>query len=269
MAFSATLGAETPLDCSPLPGGESPAVHDLLARHQVLLLGELHGTDQAPALVAALACRALDVHQQVLVGLEIPPTEQERVERFLASPGRAQDRAALLSGGFWQRSYQDGRSSQAMADLLDSLRVLSQTAKIRVLLFDQTPAQGSRDQAMAERLAALIPKPLEGVVLVLTGNYHARLAIGTRFDPDFVPMGLHLQRARDDLEVVALDLTYSGGTAWICQPAPAGCGVLETGGNAQEPGLELLPDLDNGFFNGSFDLGPISASPPAVDHEPR
>ncbi|HVS66184.1 MAG TPA: hypothetical protein VMT85_22080 [Thermoanaerobaculia bacterium] len=256
-------------DCAELPGGDDPAVLELVTSARVVLLGEIHGTEQAPGLVGALACRAAGAGASTIVALELPPAEQERISRFLASDGGTAAQTALLAGELWQRSYQDGRSSRAMAGLLQTLRPLAQRGGLEVVLFDQQPAQGSRDEAMARRLAELIPSPLEGPVLVLTGNLHARVVAGVRWDPELVPMGLHLMRRRDDLEVVAIDLTSSGGTAWICQPDPDGCGKARLRGReGAEPGLSLSPVAEGFAYHGTFGLGSISASPPAVAEPP-
>src|SRR3546814_10718647 len=66
----------------------------------VLILGELHGSVQAPELTAALVER-LAAKSPVLLGLEIYAQEQQRSERFLASSGDASARDALLAGEFW------------------------------------------------------------------------------------------------------------------------------------------------------------------------
>ncbi|WAS91908.1 hypothetical protein [Nannocystis punicea] len=54
----------------------------------------------------------------LVLALEIPTTEQARIDRFLASSGDAAARAELVSGDFWTFPMQDGRRSQATVDLL-------------------------------------------------------------------------------------------------------------------------------------------------------
>ncbi|HVS12334.1 MAG TPA: hypothetical protein VMV46_00280 [Thermoanaerobaculia bacterium] len=257
-------GPALALDCPPLAGGDARELRALLARGRVVLLGEVHGTAEAPAAVAALACRALTTGVPVTIALELPETERARIERFLDSQGGAAARAALVAGDLWRQSQQDGRTSVAMADLLESLRRHRNAGELRAALFDRPSAQGSRDLAMAERLATLSDESRDRLTLVLTGNLHARIAAGAPWDPEFVPMGLHLRRLRSELDLIALDLTHEGGTAWICQGGASGCGPVGLRGTEDaEPGLELLPATAAGLFHGRFHLGPITASPPA------
>src|SRR6185436_14170191 len=92
------------------------------------LLGEIHGTCEAPRATLALARQSLPAR----IGLEIDVDEQPRIDAFL----RDGDRAALLAGPFWTRDFQDGRSSQAMAALLDDVRQLRLSgADLDVFLF--------------------------------------------------------------------------------------------------------------------------------------
>ena len=128
--------------CRPIPG-----LDPLLTHGRVLLLGEIHGTDQAPRFTLDVVCAAAAADLPVIVGLEIPTREQPLVDRFLASTGAPGDRPALLRGSHWQSDYQDGRGSAAMADLLDGLRRLRQQGrKVRVVLFD-SPGGGEIGRA--------------------------------------------------------------------------------------------------------------------------
>jgi len=86
------------------------------------------------------------------VALELTPAAKSGIETFLQSAGKLSDRKDLLSGSLWQQSYQDGRTSRAMADLLDGLaRLRREGHSVRVALFDAQPAGGgqARERAMA------------------------------------------------------------------------------------------------------------------------
>jgi hypothetical protein len=96
-AAPAHAASPRPPDCRPSAGLEP-----LLADRDALLVGEVHGTVESPAFFAETACAALAGGRAVTVALEIPVAEQARLEAFLASPGGAADRAALLTGAFWR-----------------------------------------------------------------------------------------------------------------------------------------------------------------------
>jgi hypothetical protein len=103
----------------------------------LLLVGEVHGTNEAPALIGDLACASATSGSPVVVALEIPIEEQTSLDNFLASKGSDADQAALLASQFWTRQPQDGRSSAAMLKLLHRLRSLRvEGTRISVLAVD-------------------------------------------------------------------------------------------------------------------------------------
>lgn len=240
-------------ECDPVPGAES-----LLRPGVVLLLGEIHGTQEAPAAVAGLVCAALNRGLGVTVGLEIPHVEQGVADAYLASSGAAEDQKLLLASAWWQRDYQDGRSSAAMFDLIRDLRVFAADAKgVRVILIDDPMSQRGRDAAMATRVEAAIDRRPRDLLIVLTGNVHNRLTPGRT-----EPMGLLLKEAKPGPEIISLNITHAGGTAWVC--TSGGCGVLNLRGEeAIDPGVELFPPSGENPYTGRLHVGGITASPPA------
>jgi len=243
-----------------------PGATQVVRPGTVVLLGELHGTAEAPRATGDLACHAVRTGAPVVVGLELPRAEQARLDAFLASGGGAEARAALLGGEFWRRDYQDGRTSRAMAELVERLRALRAAGgDVDVLAIDE-PAAEDRDEAMAAALAAAIAdaRP-EAIVIVLTGNLHNRLTRGNPWNPSYQPMGLVLSRRLPDAEIVSLELAHAGGTAWFCAGG-GGCGEQRVGGSAtaSETGIVLLPPEEREGTTGRYRIGPITASPPAV-----
>lgn len=71
-------------ECDAVPGTDS-----LFRPGVAILLGEIHGTNEGPATAAALACEAARLGYGVTVGLEIPITEEECLDRYMASEGSA------------------------------------------------------------------------------------------------------------------------------------------------------------------------------------
>lgn len=139
----------------------------------LLIVGELHGSDQAPALAAALVER-LAQQAPVRLGLEIYAQEQARIDTYLASNGNAEARAALLAGEFWQRPREksDGRRSRAMFALIEHLRVLQRGgAPVDVVAFDDVGFYGADrsgprcadGQTPAHRAARSCRRTLAGV----------------------------------------------------------------------------------------------------------
>jgi len=244
-----------------------------LVEGAVIFLGELHGTAEAPAFVGRAVELALHKGLSVTVALEIFGTESERVDAFLASGGDESDRAALLSGQFWQRSYQDGRASDAMLNLIEDLREhVAGGHTLRVVCFDRPGGRGfERERAMADALVTAIAEAPEDMTLVLSGDIHAKLARGAGRGIS-EPMALQVAERLPDTRILSLRLSYSGGTAWICGPGiPGGCGETEVVGRDPDttPHVVVNETPKLGGFNGEFHVGEIHAALPAVEeHRP-
>jgi uncharacterized protein (TIGR03067 family) len=246
--------------CPPIEG-----LDPLMRPGRILLLGEIHGTEESPAFALDVACHAARAKLPVIIGLELSPAEQERVDTFLDSMGTEADRNALLAGGTWQRSYQDGRNSRAMAELIDGARRLrSEGFNLRVALFDASGSGGGqqRDRRMGANLAAVATAAPEAMLIVLTGNQHSRVTRGTPRNSSYEPMGHVLANGTSHERVVALNVAHGPGSAWICAPD---CGTQRLGGRQGE--LRWTIEIDEATrpagHQGWYHVGGITASPPA------
>jgi hypothetical protein len=235
----------------------------------VVLLGELHGTQQVPHFIAQSVCQAAVQGVPVTVGLEIPDVNQERLQAFVASEGKEQDWAKLMESPFWRSPYPDGRNSDAVAYLLESLRKLrGQGLDVAVFAFDRPPLEGdAREEAMANTVLEVVGKSQKRAVLVVSGNLHPRQVKGLPWNPDYRPMGLRVADVFPN--VYSLDIAYDSGTAWICAVSgeqKLDCGVKPAKG--QDNGERYFVHLFNGRnkqgYHGIFYVGAVSASLPAV-----
>jgi uncharacterized protein (TIGR03067 family) len=252
--------------CEPIEG-----IQSLLAPGRVLILGELHGTVESLAFTGDVACHAAGAGLDVVVALELSPAAKSDIETFLQSAGMASDRQELLSGSLWQQSYQDGRTSRAMADLLEGLaRLRREGHSVRVALFDAQSRGGgqARERAMADNLAASIEASPEAMHIVLTGNAHSRVTKGSRRSPDYEPMGYLLSQTIGVGRLTSLNVSHAGGSAWVCTPD---CGVVRIGGHGSERRwtIEMDEATRPAGHHGWYGVGTVAASPPAVgEHEP-
>ncbi|MBK9654238.1 MAG: ChaN family lipoprotein [Rhodanobacteraceae bacterium] len=252
------------------PAGELQQLVDKASAHRVLLVGEVHGTSETPARVAELAAAMASEERPLIVGVEIWRTEQERIDRFIASAGTAEDRQQLLDGPFWQRSYQDGRSSVAMADLLQSLRALALKAPVRVLAFDLDPkdkpgTDAERDAQMAEALRTVLNQQPEVRALVLAGNFHTRIQEGAPWDPDHRFMGFLLSEFRP----YSIEIMGVSGSSWTCTGRTTDtCMARDMPANELQAGLQLGDEINARGHLGHWWLAQVSASPPARDPRP-
>lgn len=251
-------------DCGPAIAGSEP-----LMQAGLVMLGEMHGSNEIPAFVGGLACHAAVRGLEVHVGLELPLAELEALERFLA--GERSDATMLLQGEFWQRAEQDGRSSAAMLALLERIRVLKRAGvDVDAFAFDRAPQAtwNERDAAMAAEILARVEAEPDALVITLSGNLHSRATTGLPWDPAAVPMAQHVRAARPDART--LDLRHRGGEVWACwmDEERMQCGPMQTrspepGSELGAPAIELWPARGEYEYDGVYVLDHLSASPPA------
>jgi hypothetical protein len=214
-----------------------------------------------------------------VLGIELPAPEQAAIDAYVASRGQPPDRSALTASHFWQREAQDGRSSAAMVELIERIRVLRTLQHdIHLVAFDVPEEQaskpsdaGARDVAMSRNILAARDRFPTARFLVLTGGIHARTTVGVPWDAAFVPMGHHLAQALPKL--TSLEVQYPPGRAWVCSSARASdCGDKPVGATRQDlgdvPFLEMASTPSPEGYSGVFYAGHISASAPARNQAP-
>ena len=264
MSTASWAQSDQTLSC---PEPDVAGLAELLVPGTVVLLGEIHGTNESPQFLTRAVCLALQRGHSVTVGLELPHTEAPLVQEYLASSGAEASEQRLLGGAFWQRSYQDGRTSQAMLAVLQTLHAYrAMGLPVRVVLIDD-PARSSRDQVMRDQVVAALAAAPDDVMLVLTGNIHNRLTRGTRWDAAYEPMGYLLRQALPDQRLVSLNVAHQGGEAWVCL-SNAPCGVQQLGGKGEAAaGVVLYEASARGAYDGHYHVGRLTASLPAI--QPR
>jgi len=225
----------------------------------VILFGEYHGTAEAPRFFGDCVREFSARGQRPAVFLEMMASESVRLDDYLA--GRL-DEKALLQGAQWR--IEDGRSSQAMLDLLRLLREETAAKRVpKVIAFDQADGgpPATRESAMAANFLAAWPGT--GYTLVLTGNMHARLQPGAPWDAAFTPFAMRIRAKADKL--VSLDVRYLAGSAWSCTPqcGPDSMSDHVGGVNRSDtPAVKL--GVDDPAYSGTFFVGKVNASAPAA-----
>lgn len=252
-----------PSHCAPMPGTEK--LRDQ-RRADFVIMGEAHGTAELPDAFAGLVCAYAATGDPLTVGLEFLPAEQVSIDAYLASDGGDAAKRMLLASPAW--SIRDGRASQAILDLVESLRrIKSDHPDLAVILFDH-PSDGpgtsaAREKGMAERLLAAKRARPTAPVIALTSIGHAGKSAWTSFGPPFPAMSQHLPADR----TVAMAFDVMGGEIWACRPtdaAPEACGPRPV--MARNAALPRGLSMDNSRtgFDASISIGSVfSASPPA------
>lgn len=241
--------------CKPIPGAEM-----LWAKPttRFILVGEIHGTRETPAIFADLVCAAADGKRPIVVAIEHEVSEQPALDVFMASSGDAIAVRTLLADPDW--SGQDGRKSEAYLALIENLRRMKAEGRI-VGLVAMDPADDSRDRGMAEHIVAAARGLKSPLMLVYAGNIHMAK---TPPRPE-IPRGAASYLPEN--ETISILVTDKGGSIWNCQQS---CGVNANNPSTKMPrgitfGSAWLPGYDGELSTGA----PSTASPPAVNQLKR
>jgi hypothetical protein len=189
-------------------------LYQSLSAKRLIMLGEVHGTNEAPGTVYGLVSLWRRHGRQVAVALEWPEALQKDVDAAL----RSGDLDALAAHPFFRRKQQDGRTSTAMVELIGRLAKLDRVPVVCIDPDEADTAQ-ARDTAMAKQLTLGVRSHPGATVIALMGNWHAQRRKVAAKSPPFRPCGYEVTRmpkgALPGADVVALSLESAGGTAWV------------------------------------------------------
>jgi hypothetical protein len=260
--------------------GDSPGCTEvggidyLLKQRTLLLLGEMPGTVESPRFVADLLCNVVASGHTVAIALQLPEFESGALARYLESAGSREDREQLLTGARELALYRDGRFSEAMLGLVESIRSLrARGAEIAVTLFvpsgiDSLTRQklSAVERPMAEKIWYAATESEVDLFIVLAGLTHTRLIRGNLWDPEHQPMGWELAQWHTEWRLLSLALSHSGGNAWVCtsnQGIDCRAVPVQGGGWGEPNHVYIYGDVTETGYDGVYYVGEISSSPPA------
>lgn len=176
-----------------------------MAASRVVVVGDLHGTNESPAVFYDLACAFANDQgkERRFIGLELP----EKFDAYFMKPSESLE--AMLEDEFWNKMG-DGRHSAAMRAMVAQLMKmrLVRSGQVKLIALERRPI----DAAGAEKLVDLLSEESGSRALVFIGNAHARK---TRMRQQRVdPFALVLQKA--GMDVLALDALAGSGSWWTC-----------------------------------------------------
>jgi hypothetical protein len=184
--FLATLAraqnALPPSKPYPLPDGVQHTIANLAERSDVLILGEMHGTQETPAIAAALL-EPLTKQGYGILALEVPADQQAPLIAW------ATGKSSKIPW-FYSAPSEDGRGSAEMLALIRT--ALSPPFRWRLICFDESIGNAiqensfvNRDKQMANIFAAQ-RREIGGQAktVAICGNLHARTA--NYYPPDSV-----------------------------------------------------------------------------------
>ncbi len=182
---------------------------ELAARSNLLLLGEVHGTQEIPRLVLGLLDDLAALGYGGL-GMEFGTDGREALAAL--APGGS----GKLPPTFTLPEWQDGRRNAQMVSLLQ--RASSRPEDWQLLFFDDGflsagETGADRDRHMAESLIKQWSEDCVGrKVVAVCGNYHSRLPAPA--EPDSGPwpsFGRSVQQGKPDLTVHSVNIVFQRG----------------------------------------------------------
>lgn len=204
----------------------STSIVSTLQKYRVIAIGEHHGNDKTPFIAAKIA-EAFSESDAVILGLEIQQQNQFGINEYV----RTGDKYILRLLGHFAREYQDGRSSVAMAELIERVR---ENPRIQILAFDPDfSVDGQdRDTKMAQNLIKAMESQPHKKVVILAGNVHSATKIGNFFDPNYRPMAFQLSALANSpiksTDVLSIMTRYENASIWACtNDNAADCGPMK------------------------------------------
>lgn len=247
-------------------GDLSDQMYAKIKGYQVITVGEVHGTNEAPAFVLRLLKLLAKKGRSPLLGLEILTDVQGTVDSFLKT-GKIE---VLKDSAFFKRDIQEGRSSSAMADLLAGARALR---GLRVVCFDPTDPTDwqDRDTKMARNISAAFSKQGKGVAVILAGNAHTAIEKGSFRDKNYRPMAYELYAGDGAIfsknDILAIRIRFGSGSAWTWKGDVCAAADFPQNGDGYTTALSwpsyfLKEDEISEGHNATFFIRTISASVP-------
>lgn len=229
--------------------GPKGALHDApAAKGAALVVGESHGTAEAPGFTLALVDK-LSRGGAVILGLELSPDTASLPCDSLA--------ASLPAS--WQREHADGRTSAAMRELVCDAEKLTRRRKVTVLFLDDRSSGKPFDQNAAGKFVDALKANPNAAGVILTGNFHARNSPGS-LTSNIRALGVQavsVTQATTSESAVAWQC--SGGT---CGEKPVSLGFCKASGPSTP--IEWMPSED-GRWDRCLSFPRLTASPPFAD----
>jgi hypothetical protein len=146
------------------------SIYTLLSPFQIVMVGEMHGTNESAPFVSGLTNLFTNKGDSVQVGLEIPA---EYMSKYLQLHT---DSSVYQSEFFSNPPYLDGRESIAWANLIVSL---NKNPKVKIFFFDTNRDKDVvpfRDSLMAANIKTQFNKHPTWKMITLSGNYHSKIS---------------------------------------------------------------------------------------------
>lgn len=232
---------------------------------QIVVIGEVHGSKEIPNLVENLLCLLSKKSTPYLLALEMPTSEQEGLDLYANSSEAISFEDVFGKSVFWNKTLHDGRSSVAIAQLIEKARELSkQGAMLKVVAFD-SGSRGTRSPSenFGDNLKSALEKNPGYKMLVLTGRLHA-----ANRREETSTNKTRITDLAGEYRLLNLQGIFNGGQTWSCRGltiAELSCGPKGVDPMSTEVEFENSLYFGERFkpmFLGAYFVGTLTPSPP-------
>ncbi len=144
----------------------SKDVYDLLINYRLIMIGEIHGTNEPINLLDGLVSLLTKYGDSVQVGFEIP---SEQMTTFLKQPIDKN----ILKTTFFSKPSGDGRASVAW---YKKMAKINNNKKVKIFFFDNNIEQGGdRDSVMYLNIKSQIIEHSNWKTITISGGTHNRI----------------------------------------------------------------------------------------------
>ena len=244
---------------------------------KIILLGEIHGTNEFPQFVYDYVKPLSNNKKSVHLLLEIPSDNQAKISHYLQQNSSSYDTTNniknLTDSYFWQRKIQDGRSSKAMFNLIKNIKMFNKHAihPISINTFASASATGvkstlSIDERYHQQVIETLENTNNDIYVIYTGRIHARKNFEIK--PNQMSLASLLQH---DYKISSYELIADKGSFWACYLTPENkmdCGSkeLNTSNEKYHTYNKLLTDhIYSKYHDGYYHIETVTASRPFVD----
>jgi hypothetical protein len=146
----------------------SDTIYSCLAPYRLVMMGEMHGTNESAAFVNGLVHLLTRNGDSVLLGIEIP---SGKMNAFESQP----DDLGIYQCDFFRTPSVDGRSSMAWQTLLINS---TKNQRVKIFFFDINDGEAplyQRDSVMASKIYRQYSMHPGWKIVTLSGNFHNKI----------------------------------------------------------------------------------------------
>jgi hypothetical protein len=148
----------------------SEVIYDALHPYKLIMIGEMHGTQEPATFVKGLAELFTKHNDSVVVGFEIP---SDQMKLFI----KMKNERAVYNSDFFKFGSTDGIANDALASCIASV---SKNPRVRILFYDINSGESKknnndRDSLMYLKIKNELKKHPASTFITLSGNIHNML----------------------------------------------------------------------------------------------